>query len=494
MSSFGFEDTEQFLHRFEETNPKPKAERRSAIRDRFERALTAVEVLLDWLMVAVAINLSSFAYRYLHLGKRVFYPFGTLAYVSFATGTLFVLLLDHDGAYRSGSSLLRIKETERALRVSMQTCLLILPITFYANYMFSRWIFLLAMLILPLLQTVEKQGLFVAVRALRSRGIGAQNVLIYGAGNSGRRVFSALVRSPKLGLNPVVLIDDDPELQGQEVYEYAYRHHRRSVKIASGPITKELIEQYQCDFLIIAIPTLDRERFALAVQASREAGSRLAFLPGHAFISAEMTDHADIDGILLSVVGRPPHSWHYELAKRPFDFVIALALIVLLAPLWSVIAILIRLDSKGPILFRQQRMGRNGSQFSLYKFRSMHSDAPAYDLSPRDSSDPRITRIGRFLRLTSLDELPQLLNVVKGEMSLVGPRPEMPFIARHYTALHRQRLEVKPGITGLWQLSADRAFLIHENMQYDLYYIKHRSFFMDFAILLHTLVFAMRGV
>jgi lipopolysaccharide/colanic/teichoic acid biosynthesis glycosyltransferase len=93
-----------------------------------------------------------------------------------------------------------------------------------------------------------------------------------------------------------------------------------------------------------------------------------------------------------------------------------------------------------------------------------------------------------------LDELPQLLNVVKGEMSLVGPRPEMPFIVEKYNAMHRQRLQVLPGITGLWQISADRAFLIHENIQYDFYYIRHRSFFMDFAILLHTVVFAMRGV
>jgi len=124
----------------------------------------------------------------------------------------------------------------------------------------------------------------------------------------------------------------------------------------------------------------------------------------------------------------------------------------------------------------------------------MNVDSPKYDFSPQASDDPRITRVGRFLRRTSLDELPQLLNVLKGDMSLVGPRPEMPFIVEQYSPIHRQRLQVTPGITGLWQLSADRAFLIHENIQYDLYYIRNRSFFMDLAILLHTVVFAMRGV
>jgi lipopolysaccharide/colanic/teichoic acid biosynthesis glycosyltransferase len=124
----------------------------------------------------------------------------------------------------------------------------------------------------------------------------------------------------------------------------------------------------------------------------------------------------------------------------------------------------------------------------------MYRDAPTYGYSPRAGEDPRITGIGRFLRRTSLDELPQLINVFRGQMSLVGPRPEMPFIVQQYTAWQRQRLAVKPGITGLWQLSADRAFLIHENMEYDLYYTRHRSLFMDVAILLHTFLFAARGV
>jgi lipopolysaccharide/colanic/teichoic acid biosynthesis glycosyltransferase len=124
----------------------------------------------------------------------------------------------------------------------------------------------------------------------------------------------------------------------------------------------------------------------------------------------------------------------------------------------------------------------------------MYVDAASYAYSPRVPDDPRITSLGRFLRRTSLDELPQLINVLVGDMALVGPRPEMPFIVEEYTDQHRQRLQVKPGITGLWQLSGDRAYLIHENIEYDLYYIQHRNFFLDVAILLHTILFAMRGI
>jgi lipopolysaccharide/colanic/teichoic acid biosynthesis glycosyltransferase len=130
----------------------------------------------------------------------------------------------------------------------------------------------------------------------------------------------------------------------------------------------------------------------------------------------------------------------------------------------------------------------------MFKFRTMRKEAPPYAYSPKEAEDRRITRLGRFLRRTSLDELPQLLNVVLGDMSLVGPRPEMPFIVDTYNERHFQRLQVKPGITGLWQLSGDRKYLIHENIEYDLYYVKHRNFFMDIAILLHTTIFAMRGV
>jgi lipopolysaccharide/colanic/teichoic acid biosynthesis glycosyltransferase len=184
---------------------------------------------------------------------------------------------------------------------------------------------------------------------------------------------------------------------------------------------------------------------------------------------------------------------HYAVAKRTADVIVSSLLLLLLAPVLCLIAVLVWLDSPGPIFFIQKRVGRNGQLFDMYKFRSMHATAPRYGLSPTQSSDTRITSVGRFLRRTSLDELPQLINVFLGSMSLVGPRPEMPFIVRRYNSRQRQRLQVVPGITGLWQLSADRAFPIHENIHYDLSYIRNRSFFMDLAILLHTPLRALRG-
>ena len=217
-------------------------------------------------------------------------------------------------------------------------------------------------------------------------------------------------------------------------------------------------------------------------------------VPQLSFVSEAPTEYVDIDGVLIASLGQPARKRVYEGLKRIFDVCASLGLLVLTAPFCALISVLIRRDSTGPVLFRQSRIGHNGKPFELYKFRSMRVDAPRYGLHPTGTDDPRVTRVGSWLRHTSLDELPQLINVLRGEMSLVGPRPEMPFIVEGYNARHRQRLSVVPGITGLWQLSADRNLLIHENIQYDLYYIRNRNFFMDLAILLHTAVFAMKGM
>jgi lipopolysaccharide/colanic/teichoic acid biosynthesis glycosyltransferase len=183
-----------------------------------------------------------------------------------------------------------------------------------------------------------------------------------------------------------------------------------------------------------------------------------------------------------------------SVGKRTCDVVGSLFLLLLLLPLFIVVAILIKLDSPGPVFFRHYRIGKDGRRFVLWKFRSMKIDVPEYETSPRSAVDGRLTRIGRLIRRLSIDELPQLINVLKGDMSLVGPRPEMPFIVARYHSVHRERLVARPGITGLWQISPARAFPIHENLQYDLHYIHNQNFFLDCAIIFRTITAVIRGV
>ena len=179
-------------------------------------------------------------------------------------------------------------------------------------------------------------------------------------------------------------------------------------------------------------------------------------------------------------------SFYAKRGKHLFDTVAAFFLILIFAPLMALIAVLIKFTSRGSVFFSHKRVGLNNELFVIHKFRSLHVDTPTYSEKPDSTEDRRITSIGKWLRKTSLDELPQLFNVLKGEMSLVGPRPEMPFLAKDYESWENQRHLVRPGMTGLWQLSPRRRGTIRDGIPVDLEYIENLSFWNDFKILLRT--------
>lgn len=200
---------------------------------------------------------------------------------------------------------------------------------------------------------------------------------------------------------------------------------------------------------------------------------------------------------LTPYIGQRNQSKAYLFFKRIMDIVGSLTGIILLAPLMLVVAILIKLDSKGPALFAQTRCGKKGKIFKMYKFRSMCSDAEkkkkelehlneAKCVIFKIKQDPRITKVGRFIRKTSIDELLQLFNVLKGEMSLVGPRPPVPGEVEKYDSWQRLRLSVKPGLTGLWQVSGRSNLEFDDMVRLDLQYIRERSFMMDIRLLVKT--------
>jgi exopolysaccharide biosynthesis polyprenyl glycosylphosphotransferase len=470
---------------------KPSTRQGSA--NRFQRYLTRLEVVADFLSVIGAVMSGYFLYSFFELGKHLHYSRPFVLGVAATFALVIVLMLDRAGAYSRGTSLLRVRETEHVLRVSVQAFGFTFAVSFFTNFLFSRWLLIIALGLVPLFLFVQKHLGYLLVQFLHSRGHGIERVLIYGSGSTGRRVYSVLCRSPKLGLEPVAFVDDNPAKVGCAIFELGYEN-RRSASIMCGPITRELVRQCTADLVVIAIPSIQHEKFHEAIDEALAGNARVSFVPSHFLHSDPAVGFLDIDGVLLASFNRSPGRSTYELAKRICDFGGAAALLALCSPLFLLLAILIKLDSRGPALFRQERVGLNGRRFRMFKFRTMYTDAPIYAYSPKEAHDTRITRLGRFLRRTSLDELPQLLNVLTGSMSLVGPRPEMPFIVEGYSERHFQRLQVKPGITGLWQLSGDRAYLIHENIEYDFYYIQHRNFFMDLAILLHTTIFAMRGI
>ena len=205
-----------------------------------------------------------------------------------------------------------------------------------------------------------------------------------------------------------------------------------------------------------------------------------------------------------TAAGTPPRrgdvreSTGYRIAKRAMDLTGAILGIVFFLPLFLVVAIMIKLeDPKGPVLFKQTRVGKNARHFQMFKFRSMVTNAEQIfeDLKQHNEiegamfkmkNDPRVTKIGRFIRKTSIDELPQLWNVLRGEMSLVGPRPPLVNEVAEYTAYDMERLQVVPGCTGLWQVSGRNSLSFYEMVELDLKYIAHRSLLLDIKIILKT--------
>lgn len=412
------------------------------------------------------------------------------------TGVFFALLYSflqyRDGAYRADGGVLRIRETERALRVTAQSLFLTQILNLLLCLHFPIFVCLIAAVLVPVLLVFQKRLFLQAVARFRQKYMADLRVLIYGAGDAGRNIASVLLDSPRLGLQPVAVIDDRPGRHGAVLPAMGY-HGRTAIPFVAGALTTELLQSFQPDLLLIAAERLTPEGIATMNDAAALAGVKVGILSSPALEELQCAAPVAVDGMLFAFPAECRERRFYAVAKRILDLLLSPVLLVLVSPLLVAIAVLIQIDSPGPSLFVQKRVGKDGSLFRMYKFRTMYASTPSYELSPTTPNDRRITRIGRSLRRTSLDELPQLINVLLGNMSLVGPRPEMPFVVEHYTAEQRRRLEATPGITGLWQLSADRAFPIHQNLQYDLYYIRNRTFSMDIAILIHTLLFATRG-
>jgi exopolysaccharide biosynthesis polyprenyl glycosylphosphotransferase len=209
-------------------------------------------------------------------------------------------------------------------------------------------------------------------------------------------------------------------------------------------------------------------------------------------------------GIPMLDLRAPALNDYQRIVKRAFDLLVAIFLIVPLAILMLMIGVAIRLDTPGPIFFRQKRAGENGRLFDMVKFRTMVENAEQLrhlvetvneqgELVHKHPQDPRVTRVGHFLRRTSLDEIPQIINVFRGDMSLVGPRPELPYLVQMYKPWQRRRFAVPQGITGWWQVNGRSDKPMHLHTEDDLYYVQHYSLLLDIQILLKTVLVVLRG-
>jgi exopolysaccharide biosynthesis polyprenyl glycosylphosphotransferase len=402
-------------------------------------------------------------------------------------------LLQGDNAYPRVCSLLHIKETEIVLRDSIKAIVICLVLCILSRYPVPRMATLCAWVLGTLCLTVGRVQIQESIRRRFAKAFPKRRTLIYGTKRTARRFFTGALHSPMLGIDPVGFVGSASEA-GQAIYSNDY-FQRDSRPVFDEPLTVEMLKRLEIKDIFVCDPNISDYDLNRVREIALRANCAISLVDNQEVLANRAPTWVwEMDGMFVatSVLSEPGR--YYRGMKRLLDVVCSAALIAVTLPIWAALAILIRMESAGPIFFRQTRVGHNGKPFEILKFRSMRVDAPKYARSPDEQTDPRITRMGRFLRKTSFDEVPQLINVLKGEMSLVGPRPEMPFITEEYGPLEATRLTVPQGITGFWQLSADRRYAIHQSIEYDLYYIQNRTVLMDIAILLHTLVYAAKGI
>jgi exopolysaccharide biosynthesis polyprenyl glycosylphosphotransferase len=255
----------------------------------------------------------------------------------------------------------------------------------------------------------------------------------------------------------------------------------------------ELVGRLRVDEVFFAAPEMDRSSMLDLISAASDTSVHYSLVTDLFEIATGSTDFDDISRLPIIEIGHSDPGIVHRILKRSMDIGVSLVLIVLLMPLMVAVWLVLRFSRGGSPVFTQTRVGLRGSEFTLYKFRTMRPDAAEYEVAPVSMDDSRITSLGRILRRTSLDELPQLFNVLAGSMSLVGPRPDMPFIVERYSRWQRHRLDVKPGLTGIWQIMGRKELPLHDNLEYDFYYIRNQSLMLDFAILFRTAAAILRG-
>ncbi len=313
-----------------------------------------------------------------------------------------------------------------------------------------------------------------------ARGWGELRVLIVGAGEAGNMILEKIRSSPRLGYRPIAFLDD--ELAGRKVL---------GLPVAGGPEELgEVVRSMHIDEVIIALPDAPHQQILSIVSKCEDGSVSIKVFPDVFQIMASEVNIGDLSGLpLLAMRDVALRGWRLTL-KRIVDVILSGIFLVLASPFMLLLALLVKLDSPGPAIFTQPRMGLDAKPFPIFKFRSMRTDAEKDGPGWTTQDDPRITRLGGFLRKTSLDEFPQFINVFLGHMSLVGPRPEQPAFVEQFRELvprYMERHREKAGITGWAQVNGLRGDTsISERTKYDLYYIENWSLWFDFKIIILT--------
>jgi exopolysaccharide biosynthesis polyprenyl glycosylphosphotransferase len=444
-----------------------------------------------------------------------------------------LLMLSYLRVYRLQGAFSYIAEFIKIFKAVAVGSLLTIAFTFlfrgglaFREFSYSRGVFALDFALALAVFTIFHLGLRYLQTLFRKRDINLIPTLIVGTNIEAAQTLRQLKERTDLGYRVVGIIDtEDTEEQRENQKNLSVNSVSSVAKTFSGEKIAgnlddlpDVIRELEIQEVIITDHKIPSERlFEAMMQIGRKQRVEFRLAPSLFNFLPQKTSVEQIGVLPMVRLFREPLSDAERFIKRASDIFISLLALIFVAPLWLFITLLITFDSRGKSLFKQERVGMDGRIFLCYKFRTMCAGADenlhreAYRKNIEGSTaeanagddekpifgkvkdDPRLTRVGKFLRRSSLDELPQLLNVLKGDMSIVGPRPPIPYEVKEYDLRHRKRLDMKPGITGLWQVSGRNRLTFEEMVRIDLYYIENWSLWLDLKIILLTLPAILRG-
>jgi len=366
---------------------------------------------------------------------------------------------------------------------------------FKLTYVSRIFVVLLSVITVSLL-SLEKVILIQGFKHARLEESNYKHLLVVGTGKRAKKFVQMVKGHPEWGMKIVGIIDDEPEKVGMDVSNIKVIGLLKDIP--------DILHQRIVDEVVFIIPRLWLSRVEQSILSCEREGIKVSVAVDLFDFRIGKLQATDLGGIPLMRLETTPGSPWQLFIKRASDAIVSLVALIILSPVLLLTAIAIKLTSPGPIFFKQERNGMNGRKFTLLKFRSMvlgaekmqdellalnEMDGPVFKIK----NDPRMTKIGKFLRMMSLDELPQLINVLKGDMSLVGPRPPIPGEVTNYETWQRRRLSMRPGITCFWQISGRNEVSFEEWMKLDLEYIDNWSLWLDFKILLRTIPVVLFG-
>jgi exopolysaccharide biosynthesis polyprenyl glycosylphosphotransferase len=463
---------------------------------RFSTDFAVFSMFLDMVLILLSLGFANYIRPYLNplpfvaeIGEP--HPVPLALYLIFPP--LWVLILQLMSVYDARRNLHFYKEISSLTLASLLAGVALAGTLYLSFRGISRVLFLTFAFGAYFLLILWRTAYLLAYKRGLLEGVQQRRVLIVGAGRVGNDVEERINSYPRLGFIVAGYLDDAPDKMKSNPNIVGSIHAARV----------EVINR-QIDDVVIALPIRAFEEVNQLVADLHDLPVKVWIIPDYFHLALHKATVEEFAGIPMLDLRAPALNDYQRLVKRIFDLLVSLSISPIALIIMGVSALAIWLEDKGPVFFRQQRVGENGRLFEMLKFRTMTSNAEElrymverFDqdghLVHKSSDDPRVTKVGRFLRRASIDELPQLFNVLKGEMSLVGPRPELPYLVEKYEGWQRKRFAVPQGITGWWQVNGRSDKLMHLHSEDDLYYVQNYSLLLDLQILWKTIWVVLQG-